>query len=339
MLPTMNAATKRHLLILFILLWIPAEGHPFDILPFRTSNQSPLVMIYGLPSIGDARVLSKGEKELALVFDLANLYVDNSAANERIILDGETYRLNLTGRLGIASRFEAGFELPWIFQNGGFLDGFIENYHTTFGFRQNGRDQAPKGRLLFNYQRNGASLFRVDQSNSGIGDVRLTAGYQLYREAGEHSGALALRASLKLPTGDSNELRGSGSTDLALWLSAGKGWKTGSGLWEVFGGGGVLGMTESDVLPDQQNHFVAFGSLGAGWSPLSWLALKVQFDGHTAFYRDSDLVELSSNSVQLVMGGTLYFSDRTSLDIGVSEDLVIKTAPDVVFHFALSHRF
>jgi hypothetical protein len=98
-------------------------------------------------------------------------------------------------------------------------------------------------------------------------------------------------------------------------------------------------MTDGDVLPDQQQNFVAFSSLGAGWSPISWLALKLQFDGHTAFYRDSDLVEPSSNSVQSVTGGMLAFSERTTLDIGVSEDLVVKTAPDVVFHFALRHRF
>ena len=131
----------------------------------------------------------------------------------------------------------------------------------------------------------------------------------------------------------------SGSTDLALWLSAGKGWKTASGLWELFGGGGILGMTEGDVLPDQQKDIVAFGSLGAGWQPLAWLTLKVQLDGHTAFYRDSDLAELGSGSVQAVMGGTLHVSGRTALDIGVAEDLVVKTAPDVVFHFALRHRF
>jgi hypothetical protein len=110
-------------------------------------------------------------------------------------------------------------------------------------------------------------------------------------------------------------------------------------MWEIFGGGGILGMTKGNVLPDQQQNVVAFGSLGAGWHPLAWLTLKVQFDGHTAFYKDSDLVELSAGSVQIVMGGTLHFSDRTALDIGVSEDLVVKTAPDVVFHLALHHRF
>ena len=125
----------------------------------------------------------------------------------------------MAGRLGIGNRLELGFEIPYIFQNGGFLDGFIEDYHNTFGLPQGGRDQAPKGRLLFNYQRNGANLFQIDKSNSGIGDVRLTAGFQLYREEGEGSHALALRASFKVPTGDSNELHGSRSTDLALWLT------------------------------------------------------------------------------------------------------------------------
>ena len=127
---------------LVFLLCAPPAGYPSGITPFQTSNRSPVVQIFGLPAIGNSKVLEAREKALTLVFDLANIYVDDSAQNERIILDGETYRLNLTGRMGIANRFEAGFELPWLFQNGGFLDGFIENYHDTFGFSQGGRDQA-----------------------------------------------------------------------------------------------------------------------------------------------------------------------------------------------------
>jgi len=324
---------------LLFLLCTAHAGFPSDIGPFRISNRSPVVQIFGLPAIGDSRVLRGGDRELALAFDLANHFVDDSAGNERLVLDGETYRLALTGRMGVGNRLEIGFELPWIFQNGGFLDGFIEDYHRTFGLSQGGRDQTPKDRILFQYQRSGVNRVYVDRSNSGIGDVRLNGGVQLCGGEGEAPFALALRASLKLPTGESDDLHGSGSTDLALWLSASRGWNTGSGLWELFGGAGILGMTEGDVLPDQQKNAVAFGSVGAGWRPLQWLTLKVQFDGHTAFYRDSDLVELGSNAVQAVMGGTLHFSERTALDIGVAEDLIIKTSPDVVFHFALRHRF
>lgn len=335
----MKRAVVIFLASLACLLCNPPAGASSGITPFHTSNRSPVVQIFGLPAIGDSRILRDGDREAALVLDVANHFIDGSANREHLILDGETYRLDLAGRMGIGSRIEIGFELPWLFQNGGFLDGFIESYHRTFGFPQRGRDEAPTGRYLFQYERGGANAFFVDRSNSGIGDVRLGGGVQLYADYSDNPAALALRASLKLPTGDSGNLRGSGSTDLALWLAASRGWAAGSGPWELFGGSGLLGMTDGDVLPEQQRNLVVFGCVGVGWRPLQWLTLKVQFDGHTSFYRGSDLSELGSDSVQAVMGGTLYFSERTALDIGVVEDLIIKTSPDVVFHFALRHRF
>lgn len=325
-------------LISFLLLGA-SRAHPAEIVPFRTFNQNPVTQIFGLPAIGDSRVLNPGNKELALVFDLANNYAASSAGSERIDIDGETYLVDLTGRYGISERFEIGFELPYIFQSGGFLDAFIQEYHSTFGFPNAGRDEAPNGRLLFRYQRNGATVFLVDRCSSGIGDIRLNAGYQLYRADNERPGAVALRTSLKLPTGDSNRLRGSGGADLALWLAAGRGFKTKFGPWEIFGGAGLLGMEDGDLMPGQQRNAVWFGSLGAGWKPLARLALKVQLDGQTAFYRNSDLDELSSPSAQIIAGGSIFFSEKTSLEIGLSEDIIIKTAPDVVFHFALNYRF
>ena len=62
-------------------------------------------------------------------------------------------------------------------------------------------------------------------------------------------------------------------------------------------------------------------------------------DAHTPFYRDSDFQPLSKNAAQLLIGGTLGLSERTSLDIAVSEDIARKTAPDVAFHFNVITRF
>jgi hypothetical protein len=36
-----------------------------------------------------------------------------------------------------------------------------------------------------------------------------------------------------------------------------------------------------------------------------------------------------------LIGGTLSLSKQTTLDIGVSEDLIVNTSPDVSFHFDL----
>jgi hypothetical protein len=60
---------------------------------------------------------------------------------------------------------------------------------------------------------------------------------------------------------------------------------------------------------------------------------------HTPFYSDSDLKQLGAPSAQVTLGGALHFSAKTSLDIGVTEDIVVGASPDVVFHLSLRRSF
>ncbi|MHB8910310.1 MAG: DUF3187 family protein [Syntrophales bacterium] len=313
--------------------------YAFDITPFYSTNQSPLIQIYGLPSAGSAIVLPAGGKEFRATLDQASNYVDDQTRRETILLDGETTRLTLGGRYGLSKDVEVGLAIPALVRGGGFLDGFLINYHDLFGFPQGGRDQAPRNRLLYRYSRDGVEKLRIDSSGSGIGDISLTAGYQLYHDANQYPRAVAVRVSLKLPTGDSAALNGSGSTDASVWITASDDYRLPLGHATLYGAGGVMVMTKGDVLPDQQRDYVGFGTIGAGWNPLSWIAFKVQMDAHTPFYRDSDLKALGANAAQLLIGGTLGLSERTTLDIAVSEDIATTTSPDVVFHFNLSTRF
>jgi hypothetical protein len=311
-----------------------------EMAPFDSVNQSPLVSIFGLPGAGNFFLMEPGQTELGINSVLSSNYTKNDSAREAIIIDGETARFTLLVRHGLAPRFEVGFKIPYITQSGGFLDSPIDSYHSAFGFPQGGRDQAPRNRLLYNYRRDGVDRVRVDASGSGVGDLALTGAWQLYQSGGNEKAGMTLNISLKLPTGDSDQLQGSGSTDIALWLTGGAEGKFEFGKWTTYGAAGMLYLTEGKVLPDQQTNWAGFGSLGLGWqTPLSWLALKVQADAHTPFYRDSELKEIEANSVQLTAGGTLYLSGKTSLDIGVGEDLAVGTAPDVSFYLTLRNRF
>jgi hypothetical protein len=182
---------------------------------------------------------------------------------------------------------------------------------------------------------------RLDNSNFGIGEIRISAGWQLYNDGHINPSALALRASLKLPTGSSGRFHGSGSTDTALWLSGSSDYLLPDnwGHATLFGAGGAMAMTKSRVLTNQQQNFAGFGSLGCGWSPADWIAFKGQYSAHSAFYKGSDLRELSEPALQLLIGGTLSFSSRTALDIAISEDANFKTSPDAALHLGISHQF
>jgi hypothetical protein len=335
---------KIHKLISFILSFsitscCIVNSYAAEIKPFYTKNQSPLIQIFGLPAVGDATVLKAGNKQLGIGVDLTSNYVSDVTGNERLILDGETTRYNINGRYGLGHGLEVGFEIPYLIQGGGFLDDFIIRYHDAFGFPQGGRDLAPRNRLLYLYSAGGINKLKIDSSGAGLGDIRLIGAWQLYKNAANSEQTVALKSSLKLPTGDSGELLGSGSTDLAFWLAGNFGHSTALGPVAFWGGAGLLGMAEGNVLQDQQRNFVGFGNLGAGISPASWISLKLQLDGHTSFYRNSGLKEIDAAAVQIVIGGTLAFNKRISLDIGVVEDLLVNTSPDVVFNLMLNIRF
>lgn len=327
------------LTLAFVVTGTPASVAAMDIIPFQSSNQSPLIRIFGLPAIGSASVVPTGQFEGTLTSDVTNSFATDSSGTETVMLDGETYRFNLALRYGIAPNCQIGIDIPYLAEGGGVLDGFIEDFHDTFGLPQGDRTSFPRNRLLYQYSNNGTTKVLVNDGSNGIGDIRLSGAWQLHQGDTESPLAVALHASIKLPTGNSNRLFGSGSTDFALWLTASDDCQLPLGHLTVYAAAGGMALTDGDVLKNQQRNLAAFGSLGLGWSPLNWLALKVQADAHTSFYTGSSLKQVNSGSVQLVSGGTIGFGEKTFLDLGLSEDVLVATAPDVVFHVALRHRF
>lgn len=327
-------------LLLSVQIYHPCPASGVEITPFYTQNQSPVVQIFGLPAAGDSRVLSKGRSSAIIAADVASNFVNDVSSGEIILLDGESYRFALTLRYGVTDRIEAGVEIPYVGQGGGFLDGFIIGWHNFFGLPQSGREEAPRNRLLYSYSKNGGNRFLVDDSSFDVGDVRFFGAMQIYDDGEVNPRSVALRASVKAPTGDSDELHGSGSTDFALWLTASDDYRLPAwlGHFTVFGAAGGMAMTKGNIIKDRQRNVGGFATFGFGWGPADWIALKAQVSGHTPFFR-SELRTLGKDALQLVVGGTLAFSPWTSLDIGVSEDLIVTTSPDVAFHLALKSLF
>lgn len=331
---TMITACK----IALLLLLAPMLCLALEIVPFRIQNQNPLIQPFGLPSPGDARVLSPGNCSAALFFDLASNYVATKSATESLLLDGESYRFNLISRWGFSPGFEAGIEIPWLAYGGGTIDGFIQDWHNFFGLPQGGRDQAPNNRLRYRYSRNGVERLAISNHHGGIGDLMFTGGWQCLGD-GATPQAAALRAGVKLPTGDPGLLTGSGGTDLSLWLVGRSDHSLTLGHATIYGAAGGLYLSPGNILRELQRHWVMFGSLGAGWSPWEFISFSIQLDATTPFHGGSSLAALSGRTLGLIMGGSLALGERTVLELGVAEDLAATTWPDVTFHMGITHRF
>jgi hypothetical protein len=332
---------RLSVLALVLLCWtMPCLAADMEITPFRTVNQRPLVQIFGLPGESSSTVTPAGHVNVSLTQDITSEYAVSGTNSEQIVLDGESYRWTLAARYGLGERFEAGVEIPYIHYGGGFLDGLIVNWHSTFGMPQGGRDSVPRNRLLYRYTKDGVQKLNIEHASSGIGDIVLSGGMKLHDvyDNSVHN-LLALRTSIKVPTGDSSSLHGSGSTDFSLALCGSMNNFTEWGSLGVFGSVGGMAMTKGDVLTDQQNNLAGFGTLGLGWGPAEWISFKLQFSAHTALYHGSALAELSRYSLMLVGGGALKLPGGYLLDIGISENIRVVSAPDVAFNLGLSKLF
>lgn len=320
-----------------ILVFLSSSAFADDLLlrPLQVSNQAPLAALCGLPTPGRARLLVDGESEVAFSWDLSNNFTAGRNGQEQVRFDGETHRLAVRLDRGFADRWEVGIEVPLIAHRGGFLDSFIEGWHDAFGLPQNGRKETARDQLEYRYQ-NGGSTFERHQEATGLGDIRLFLSHQLKTNL---SSALAVHASLELPTGDESEWLGSDSLDASLQLSGDHLWRLERQRIGLFWSGGVLLSDGEGVLSAQRRQVAGTASLGAAWSMWQSVALQLQLDGHTALFDDSELRQIGAAALQLAIGGAIAVSNVTRLELAVVEDIAVNTGPDVTFHLRLSRRF
>lgn len=314
-----------------------AEADPQTVRPLYSFNQSPLIQIFGLPALGESRVLGPDESTLAVHLQIANHFTGATTSSETISLDGETHRLTLNWRQGLARNREWGFELPFVSHGGGFLDASIEEFHDIFGMPQNGRTDLSRNRIDYRYSRNGVNLVNLNRSVSGPGDVRLSAGELVDMETGSSGYTAVWRASLKFPTGDDAELLGSGSTDVATWWSAAT--TRPPDKWNLYGGGGLLLMSEGNVMPEQQRHAVVFGTLGFSQKFFPSATINAQLDVHSPFYSDSGLRQLGEYAVVGLLGVDWEFEPKKFVTLSISEDLAVGASPDVAFNLSFTTPF
>ena len=321
-------------IVLLIALW-PATSCADLFEPFSTSNLNPFVQMYGVPATRSAHQAADGDFNWHLQTEVANNFTDGLGDTESISLDGETWRTTLSLRYGLTERWELALDVPYIRHDGGFMDSFIEDWHGWFGLPNGGREDVLDDQLAYLYRLDGVTRVDLRDSVSGIGDVRLSVGY-LMGEEGDKS--WSVRAGVKLPTGEADDLTGSDSTDVYMSLHLSDGSLFSHEDWYFHGSLGLMVPGDGDIIEEKLEDYVVFGSTTVAWHTFERVALKAQLDFHSALY-DSELKELDEFAVQLVLGGSVTLGKNLLLDISVSEDIVTDASPDVVFQLGLRSRF
>ena len=311
--------------VILFLIATPCFADPAS--PFVTRDQNPFSLIHGLPAPTPATLIAAGNLRSTWSLNITNTINIDVTDNEFLFLDGEIYQSDVILDYGLNDDWNLRIDIPFIAYSGGQLDKAIESYHELLGFRRGERPNYSRDQLLFTYSRDGVNQVGINTSDSNIGDLQLIAGRKL--KSGENT--LSVWGSVKLPTGDSDNLSGNGATSLASWLS---GRLSAGDVIQLYALGGLLYMEQGDVLSDLQEDIVLFGNFGMQWQYWDDIAIQAQIDWHTDFYKNSGSRLLGDVS-QITFGAKFALSPTINLDFAIAEDIKVDASPDVNFNFAL----
>jgi hypothetical protein len=306
-----------------------------EVRAFHNINQLPFKQIFGLPSLDNSPLTEAGKWRINGVANISNTYDIEIGANEQLVSDVETFRGSLVVSYGLRNNWQMSLEVPYISHNGGFLDDFIYGWHDFLNISQSGRTKDNSNQLHIAYLSDSGSFTETPGAWHGLGDIRINAAFT--RPWGNRSFIFSME--LKLPTGDYDKLTGSGGYDFSAGLTINDPQSLEKYRLTFYGGlaGIFLGDIDGD-LAVVQNNFALAGRAGIGWQATKLIQLKLQLDGQSALY-DSELEQLGDPAFQLVMGGSLTFTDAVYLDISIAEDINTKTAVDAAFQLALVVTF
>jgi len=314
-------------------LLVASATQAAEVRAFHNVNQLPFKQIFGLPTLDNSPLEEAGRWRLNYIGNISNTYNIATGQQETLTNDLETFRGSLVASYGLRDDWQLSLEVPWVSHDGGFLDDFIYEWHDFFGLPQNGRSKDDSDQLDVSYL-SGVS-FELPGPERGVGDIR----FNLAHSRPWNDRTLILSTELKLPTGDFDKLTGSGGVDFSAGITLNDPTTLEAYRITLFSGlaGVFLGDIDGEMAAVQKN-FVLAGRAGIGWQATNLIQFKLQLDAQSAIY-DSDLKEMGDPAFQLVMGGSLTFTDDVYLDIAVAEDIGTSTAADVAFQLALVTTF
>ena len=332
------------------------EGLAFlDTGPLRIRDQLLIGMGFLAFDLVSADVLGRGEWQIDLVQSITNTWVQ-SASVERFLeerserspltldelralepdqpgeglyhVDGELYCTSLSARRGIGKGLQLNLTVPILDFQAGVGDGAIEGFHDAFGFSQSGREGTFRDAyLVYVRDAEGNELFRSAAPGPRLSDVSLGLKARL---PAPPAWLVAIEGTLKLPTGDEDDLSGSGSADFGLQLLGTRYFRR-SCLHTALA---VVRLRNSQLLSDQT---LVSAMLGYEHAIGSMTSVVAQATVSQSPFGDLNINRLADVAYLVDLGVKRGLSEKTVVFAALSENVVnVNSSIDVGLHIGIT---
>lgn len=293
---------------------------------FATRELNPMLQPLFLPTL--VPINAKNGWRIDHSVFLTNTFQSRDKGNESLIIDVENYRyeLDLSHR---RDKWLTQVNIPLMANRSGELDSTIEDWHDFFGFPQGKRDKNPRDQINIQYQRDGVVEYSQTEASEGLGDIAIGIGYQ-------PTAATAYFVGIELPTGSEKDFTGNEAIDIAFWLTRE------ARINAEVNAYGMLGISfpgDDGNLEGLTSDHIWVAQLGVDYRFYDNFIATAQLDMHTSAIEDSAL-RAFEESYQILLGlGFLRLFDNHRLDLFFTEDILVRSAPDITFGLRLAREF
>jgi uncharacterized protein DUF3187 len=186
--------------------------------PLQVRNFQPIQLIFLNLPFTRARVLAPRAFTLRVQTAESN-EIATDQGRIQALLKFETNRTVVGGSIGIGYDSELSFDIPFISRYGGFLDPVINGVEKIFGSTNPERHLFPDNTFGgFTVLRGDVVLFNGTEQYLELGDVWFESKTEVLKR--ENWPLVSLRGAIKVPTGRSSNVYGSGKPDFGLGVAA-----------------------------------------------------------------------------------------------------------------------
>jgi hypothetical protein len=294
-------------------------------MPLR--DQNPFVLGDGIP-LQPKPLMPPVSLSVDAYVAEGNTQLISSSHATNVLFAAETREMRVTVDYALSDNWSARASLGDVWIGVGFLDSPIQHFHRLIGAPQGYRGgrlrvQPPDIRVT----QDGNLLYRLNSSGQALAPLLLdlTRSWNLTQTT-----SYGVTLGAKLPTGNTSRLSDTGTTGVSVSGFFDTVWQN-----DIHAGAriGYLHESGNDVLPTLSRSSVSFADTYARMPFLGAWNVQLQYDAHTALYRNVPVFLRYAGLLSL--GLTRPLGTRSELMLGVSEDVPMGHTQDVVLEVAL----
>jgi hypothetical protein len=300
--------------------------------PMPTRANAPVHLMFMAFHPRVATTQPEGSAGYQFTSAYSSMYEDGFSSGSHVTLDGELWRNAFSVRYGLSPSADLEIEIPTLFATSGFLDQFVEEFHSLLFLPNSGRDSRPQFAYEMEVHQNGQQIYELEGDHFGLCDIPIVYTHRITDET-DANPALSMRLGVELPTGSESRGFGNGEIDAGGGVLMQKSWNrwTATSAVDYVLTGAPTGFEENDV--EALDLFDAQLGVEYRWSDHASIVTGAVFSSTVT--HDVDIEELDSALLMIDLG-VAWDVDASRLTVGFEEDAIAAAGPDFSFFFSWS---